>query len=410
MATGYGYPEFGGNAELRSLILHSKAGDDLRVDGPPQRDYEFIMDILLDIFKPARWEIPEDFLTYSHYERVVLQLDWTSSPGYPYCRSFPNNGALFKVVDGKPSPDRLRYYWEIMQYKLYNNIPDKIRVFIKGEPLKQQKVDKKQYRLISSVSVIDQIIDHMLFGVMNQKLIDNYPELPTRIGWSPYNGGYRLMPNQKWLAIDKSKWDWTVKPWMLEMEFELRKRLCNNMQKEWFDLAVKRYKHLFYEPEFITSNGITFKQREPGIMKSGCVNTISTNSIIQVILHARVCIDLGNDVYPIFVMGDDTLQYPVGNVKEYVDKLSEYCLVKHYKEVNEFAGLEFKQNGVIEPLYKGKHAYTILHLNPSYLREIADSYMLLYHRSGDKDFFRCLFEAMGLTLPTEQRLDEIWAN
>lgn len=410
MSAEYGFPEFGGSAEMRSLILHSKAGEGLRTDHPNQRDYEHIMGILTDWFSAARWSIPEDFLEYSHYLRVVMQLDWTSSPGHPYCRTAPSNGILFRVKDGIPDQDKIDYYWNLVQYKIAHKIPDKIRIFIKGEPLVAKKVQNKQYRLISSVSVIDQIIDHMLFGPMNTNIIRNYPELPTRIGWSPFDGGYRMIPKTKWLAIDKSKWDWTVKPWMLDMELELRIRLCSNMNETWRELACLRYRHLYNNPEFICSNGITFKQITPGIMKSGCVNTITTNSIIQVLLHTRVCLELEQDIYPILVMGDDTLQYPVTNTGDYVDKLKEYCLVKHFKNANEFAGVEFKQDGTVEPLYKGKHAYTLLHLNPEYLQEIAASYTLLYHRSSDKTFFRSLFEDMGITIPTESRQDEIWES
>lgn len=410
MSEGYGFPQFGGAAEMRSLILHSAAGEGLRTDYPNQRDYEHIMNILVEWFSAAKWSIPEDFLEFSHYLRVLMQLDWTSSPGHPYCRNAPTNGILFKVKEGRPDTERIMHYWELVRFKISEKIPDKIRIFIKGEPLVAKKVLNKQYRLISSVSVIDQIVDHMLFGVMNQNIIDNYPELPTRIGWSPYNGGYRMLPKSKWLAIDKSKWDWTVKPWMLEMELELRMRLCSNMTEKWRELACERYKSLFDNPEFICSNGITFRQKQPGIMKSGCVNTISTNSIIQVLLHTRVCIELGQDIYPIFVMGDDTLQHPVANTKEYVDKLSEYCIVKHHKNANEFAGVEFKEDGTVEPLYKGKHAYTLLHMNPEYLQEIAASYTLLYHRSSDRKFFRGLFEDMGVSIPTESRQDEIWES
>lgn len=395
---------------MRSLIQHAKAGNDLREDLPAKRDFENILQVMEEWFAPARWSIPTDFLEYSHYKRVVMSLDWTSSPGYPYMRNATTNGNLFSVVDGVPCEDKLLYYWAFVQTKIQENFPDKIRLFIKPEPLKESKIRNKQYRLISSVSIIDQIIDHMLFADINQKLISHHAELPTMVGWSQYNGGYRLIPRTPWIAIDKTKWDWTVKTWMLEIELELRIRLCNNMTPRWLELASWRYKSLFEHPEFICSNGYTFRQRKEGVMKSGCVNTITTNSIIQVILHVRACLETNQDIYPILVMGDDTLQHPLDDLKSYLDKLGEFCLVKHHKHANEFAGMEFHRNGNVEPLYKGKHAFTLLHMDPKYIQEVASSYSLLYQRSNRKQFMRQLFNDMGITIPTENRINQIWES
>lgn len=394
---------------MRSLLFHSKASEGLREDTPDTRTYKIIMTILQDWFKAAEWSIPSDFLTFEHYSRVLNKLDWTSSPGYPYMRKAPTNGILFKVVDGKPSTDRVHHFWDIVQCVIQERSSDPIRMFIKPEPLKAKKVESKQYRLISSVSVVDQIIDHMLFGDFNQKIIENFMDLPTKVGWAPYNGGYRIIPPRKWMAIDKSKWDWTVKIWQLSMELELREALCQNPTSEWKELALWRYKELFVKPEYICSNGVMFRQKQPGVMKSGCVNTITTNSILQVLLHVRVCLETNQDITDIMSMGDDTLQAPVADEAAYVAKLAEYCLVKHHIHDNEFAGNLFQPDNV-EPLYRGKHAYTLLHCNPSYVNEIAQSYALLYHRSIHKQKIRELFQDTGIELPSEDKCDLIWES
>lgn len=357
-------------------------------------------------FGRFRWSIPEDFLQYSHYIRVVRALDKTSSPGFPYLRNCMTNAQFFGCREDEFDNEKLSYVWQLVQDRLQERDADPIRVFIKQEPHKKKKLDSKTYRLISSVSVVDQIIDHMLFDEFNGYLVDNNFDLPTKGGWTPMKGGYRLIPKANWVAVDKSKWDWTVKLWLFEMELDFRVRTCKNLTDQWLDLAKWRYTKLFKDPEFITSNGICFKQRKPGVMKSGCVNTLPTNSIMQIILHIRVCRMLGIPVSNIFSLGDDTLQEMIEMLKPYLSLLAEFCLVKHYKFDHEFAG--FRYADTIEPLYKGKHAFQLLHLDEKWLDEVSHSYTLLYHRSQDRDFIRSVFDSLGADMASLQKCDAIW--
>lgn len=360
------------------------------------------------LFRDCRWKIPDDFMQRTHYERVVCErLDWTSSPGYPYMRRAPTNSDLFEVVDGVPSESALEFMWNVVQQQLADRTADPIRLFVKPEPHKLKKLEQGRYRLISSVSVVDQIIDHMLFATMNSAMVENHVFIPPKVGWAPVRGGWRLIPGQKWMALDKSAWDWTVQPWFCEMTLELRSRLCVNLTDEWLDLATWRYKQLFVSPMLITSGGYLLRQRNPGVMKSGCVNTITDNSIMQVLLHLRVCLEIDEDPGPLYTMGDDTLQKPVSDVTAYIDQTSMYSLVKEVTMANEFAGNRFIGNRV-EPLYKGKHAYTLLHLNPEILGSLAQSYTLLYHRSSYRDLMEKVFLQMGQEIPSRRYRDAIF--
>lgn len=367
-----------------------------------------IMDSLVQIYGEAKWELPADFMEKSHFERVVrTRLDWNSSPGYPYLRRAPTNRILFKVEDGEPDQSQVDRLWQALQMRLINRDSDYIRLFIKPEPHKLKKLEQMRYRLISSVSVLDQIIDHMLFGDMNDKLIENWPMLPNRPGWSQLVGGWRAMPVETWLATDKSGWDWSAQGWLFETVLELRMRLCTNVTPEWIDLATWRYRQLFGNPSFITSGGLVLRQRRPGVQKSGCVNTISDNSMMQVILHLRVCRTLGIPPGPLLTMGDDVLQQAPDRENDYLDMLNQFCHVKQAAHVNEFAGFRF-QGKSVEPLYKGKHAFALLHLNEEYLPQLCDSYVLLYHRSAYRDYIRRLFQEMGLEVRPLEWFDAVY--
>lgn len=361
-------------------------------------------------YREAEWSVPEDFLTKAHYRRAVARLDWKSSPGYPYCYSAATNGDWFKVVDGVPNEGRLEEMWIQVQSRLKGEVgPDPIRLFVKPEPHKLKKIETGRFRLISSVSVADQIIDHMLFGDMNDALIGNWPMHPSKPGWSQLNGGWKLVP-PRWVALDKSAWDWTARVWLLELCLALRMLLCRNLNEEWVRLARQRYTELFQNPEFTTSGGLILRQRRPGAMKSGCVNTIADNSIMQYFLHLRVCIEGGHEIGELWSMGDDTLQEPIDRPREYFGALSQFCIVKEIVKASEFAGCRFIGRR-IEPLYKGKHAFVIRHLNdsdPEVAQQFAEAYQLLYHRSADRAWMNGLLRGMGFKLRSGWYCDAIY--
>jgi len=362
---------------------------------------------LLTRWASARWEIPIDFMEKTHFERVVRNLDWTSSPGYPWLLQHTTNAAMFRVREGVPDQQALEAVWQVVMNRLVERDSDPIRLFIKPEPHKEKKIVNKAYRLISSVSVIDQIIDGMLFGVMNERVIDNHLMLPGKVGWSPYVGGWKIMPAVGNVSLDKSAWDWSVNSWIVQELLGLRIDLCENINQKWVDLATWRYKALYDKPEFVTSGGLLLRQKQPGVIKSGCFNTIVDNSIAQDLLHVRVCVESGCEVGDLMSMGDDTTQRDFSWRKQYEVLLGQYCHLKSSVERTEFAGHRFERS-FIEPLYKGKHAYNILHLDDKNGQEIAASYALLYHRSRHQKFIRGVLSRMGYGLPSLGMLDVIY--
>nr|QZZ63363.1 hypothetical protein [Leuven Sobemo-like virus 3] len=384
------------------MLYHCGLREGLRKDPPSDKIRNMVLLRAESVFDPLYWEIPADFCSYSHYLRVLDKLDMSSSPGYPYMRRSPTNAILFRVDEnGVKSEESVNYVWQVVRQRLDGfTEADPIRLFVKQEPHKLIKIEQGRYRLISSVSVVDQIIDHMLFDEMNDKIVKSWLENPIKIGWSSLNGGWKAFPPGKRFAIDKSSWDWTVQMWILELCLAIRLRLCKTtgpLLDNWVAIAKYRYMQLYGNPLFITSGGLLLRQLQEGVQKSGCVNTLADNSIAQWILHCRVCIERNvepND-FDLWAMGDDTSQSLVE--PGYLDWLGEFCIVKECQQAREFCGMRF--NGInVEPLYKGKHAFNLLHLNPAYEADVANSYTLLYHRSCHRDWMRSLFESMGLKI------------
>lgn len=369
-----------------------------------------IMVRMLDLFEPLRFDIPADFLQYSHFLRVVMNIDWTSSPGYPYMLGCPTNGQFFGVVNGLPSDERCEQIYELVKMRLRDRDCDPIRLFIKPEPHKLKKLEQGAYRLISSVSVIDQLIDHLLFAEMNSLVVEHCLEVPAKVGWCQLNGGWKMMPQKGWVSLDKSRWDWSAQPWVFQFLLKFRIESCltrGEMFECWKALAEWRYGCLFGRALFVNSGGWLLRQRTPGVMKSGCVNTIVDNSFAQVVLHLRVCLELGKPTHPLMAMGDDTIQKDFEGFDEYVEALGRFCHVKQVVKGVEFAGHRFKAT-IIEPLYRGKHAFTLLHLADAVRDQTLQSYALLYHRSSVAPFMRSLIRRMGVEPPPSWFLDDIY--
>lgn len=357
------------------------------------------------IMQPVKWRIPEDFLTYEHFKRCVLDLEWTSSPGYPYCLTHPTNSIMFGVDEkGKPSEAAICCAWVQVQQRLIDRDSDPVRLFIKPEPHTEKKLAVGRYRLISSVSVIDQLIDAMLFGEMNHLIIKKNFYTPVKAGWVPYVGGWKAVPAGRMVSSDNSAWDWTVQPWLLEVELELRQRLCENVNNLWKDLSQWRYRKLFEDNIFITSGGLLLKQLQPGVMKSGCYNTIATNSMMQLLLHLRVAIETDSEIEEMWIMGDDVMLTP--QQVKYFDLLSQFCILKQVDDATEFAGMRFYGYRV-EPQYHGKHCFNLLHQDEQWHSQMAASYALLYHRSKHRGLMRHILKEIA-DIPSVDFIDQIW--
>lgn len=393
---------------MKSLAYHGARRDGLRTDCN-QVEFDSLVSEMVQLYRAASWRLPDDFLTKEHYGRIVREkIHWQSSPGYPYCLNSPTNEAFFEVKDGQPSALALERVWCLVKHRLGELDCDPIKLFVKPEPHSARKIQRGAFRLISSVSVIDQIIDQMLFAPMNDAIVENYMLVPSKIGWSPYKRGYAMVP-PNWISIDKSSWDWSVQPWIFEVILQVRAELCINSDspafERWEELAKFRYKKLFGEPIFVTSGGVLLKQREPGVQKSGCVNTISDNSMAQDILHLRVCREMGVKAPAQWSVGDDTYGQPVDDMRKYINLLSQYSHVKSADRSGEFVGFSFK-NG-IQPMYVGKHAFNILHVRESVVPEFVPAYHLLYAKGRMPAVFLKALNQLGQN-PGKSWLRLIW--
>lgn len=345
----------------------------------------------MEAYREATWSLPTDFLSFEHFERVVSRLESRSSPGWPLMREAPTIGEwLGRDALGRCDSVQMARLWKLVQTRLDGESPnDDIRLFIKREPHKLSKILEGRYRIIFSVALVDQVVWHMLFDSQNDREIEVHSRIPSKAGWTPSRGGWRRLISAypgPYTSIDKSQWDWGCPMWVLWSDLRIRAQLCRDHQSPLFDrwlrIAKAQYAQVFEKPVLRLSDGRRFMQKQGGLMKSGLVNTIATNSRAQWLLHAMAWVRSGGDVNAIpelGSMGDDTFQ--LGEASErYVSELQHLgCEVKEVDsgDVMVFAGHAITAEACV-PSYAKKHWFALMHANPTVLPEMLDSYIRNY--------------------------------
>jgi hypothetical protein len=183
---------------------------------------------------------------------------------------------------------------------------DPVRLFVKQEPHTLKKINEGRYRLISSVSLVDQIVERMLFGPQNRAEIALWDTIPSKPGM-----GLTLKSQARKIfgdllvkhthcpayEADISGFDWTVQDWELWADVEIRIKLCSagvNLAQ-----CMRNRFYCFMNSVFQLSDGTLIQQCSPGVMKSGSYCTSSTNSRVRCLMAEIIgspwCIAMGDD-------------------------------------------------------------------------------------------------------------------
>lgn len=288
------------------------------------------------------------------------------------------------------SSTRLQIVKDVVKLRFQNLLKgeddaDAIHCFVKNEPHKLGKIEEGRLRLISGVSMIDGIVDKMLFGEFFDAALMAVGKTPVLMGWSPIMGdGAKMLLGQfpdGVVSVDKSAWDWTVPGWMVDawMEFILE---MYHGYPEWFLSLIRlRFRLLFEEAVFRIGNDVR-KQEVKGIMKSGCFLTYLLNSLGQIILHYLVCDMMGidpEDCMP-WCAGDDTVQnasFDFNAYAEFVRILGFKPKIQPLARHIEFIGFLMDSERVV-PAYWRKHLFLMKYLDEAHASESLDAYQLLY--------------------------------
>lgn len=262
---------------------------------------------------------------------------------------------------------------------------DPIRVFVKHEPHKKEKLAEGRLRLISAVSLVDTMCDRIMFGGLAKKIVQSVGRTPVMLGWAPLRGGSRFISSRfgklRTRPVDMRAWDWTVDEKMVLAMKKVIKELFIGAPDSFDYWLEHRWEQLFRHAVFQFGDGTAVQQPGWGIMKSGCYLTIVLNSIGQLLAHYDVLESLGlvGD-YRKVIMGDDRTIQDFPEFELYRQRTIERGYLMKPTEATDdvyFCGFIFR-DGFSWPEYRDKHCYVITHTPLDKLAELLQSYQLLY--------------------------------
>jgi len=276
---------------------------------------------------------------------------------------------------------------------------DPIYTFIKDEPHKREKLDKGRFRIISGVSLVDNLIERLLFSKLNKLEIELNEYIPYKPGMGLHDQGQEALyswfiarqAEYKLCSTDVSGWDWSVPLWLLLLDLMYRSRFCAG-SKPWFLLAKARFQCMALKV-FQLPSGKMFEQLIACILPSGSYLTSSTNSHMRLMLSIIVQLLLGVDEEceaEGCQMGDDALERYLEGMMDVYIQLGFTVKGVDVKPPNEFSFCsthwEGRPHG--EPESWAKTLFRFLHKNVS--DPLYETYRLQFirdirHHPGKED-------------------------
>lgn len=253
-------------------------------------------------------------------------------------------------------------------------VRDPVRIFIKMEPHKKSKIATGKLRIISGVSLIDQIVERLLGGNQNEAEIAAWKTCPSKPGIDLSDEGLYHMSSYfkkellrgRIMETDISGWDWSVKLWELLFDAECRRRLAGGIAGGAFDHFLKMQAYAVANSVFYLPDGDLVAQIDAGGQLSGSYWTSSTNSRMRVGL-SLVARQMAGYVLMgaigVCAMGDDSTEQEYEGVSSAIEKLGH--LVKYLKFNNQVEGISFcshewMENGLAKPETVWKTFYRFL--------------------------------------------------
>ncbi|UIX27226.1 RNA-dependent RNA polymerase [Cotton bunchy top virus 2] len=388
---GFGWPQFGPKAELKSLQLQAARWLDRAQSAqiPSQEQRERVIKKTVEAYASCRTNGPAatrgDELSWPDFiedlKQAVLSLEPDAGVGVPYIgyglpthRGWVEDPTLLPVLtrlvfDRLQKMSKASFETMTAEELVQSGLCDPIRLFVKGEPHKQAKLDEGRYRLIMSVSLVDQLVARVLFQNQNKREIALWRAIPSKPGFGLSTDGQtrefiEILANQtsttpddvvgRWreflVPTDCSGFDWSVADWMLTDELEVRNRLTvhNNALTQRLRACWLR---CISNSVLCLSDGSLLAQRVAGVQKSGSYNTSSSNSRIRV-MAAYHC-----GASWAMAMGDDALESVDTNLEAYK---SLGFKVEVSGEL-EFCSHIFMSPDLAIPVNRAKMLYKLIH-------------------------------------------------
>lgn len=414
----YGWPERGAKAERDSLFLQAsrfrwtetpagikEACDELAREYPSTRCYPCL--------RGSQWdkeEVAEQIAQIAEQE-----INPAASPGVPLAVLGATNRTVLDSHMDLVVIAAMERLMKLSEYELIHSdlrprdlvnlgFCDPVRLFVKQEPHPVKKLHQRRFRLISSVSLVDQLVERILFGPQNRSEIIHWSKIPSKPGmglsverqsallWDDVSFKHSRCPAAE---ADISGFDWSVQWWELVADVAMRVRLTNASERLKMAMASRFY--CLGNSVFQLSNGELWEQQLPGLMKSGSYCTSSSNSRIRCLMAkligAEWCIAMGDDSVEAYVAGAKDKYSVLGHeCKDYIPcetdasgNLKSFNFCSHYVSKNRYYLATWAKT--LYRFLSSDHEsfediYNELHTNPNWAR--IHKYLRRIGRTCDK--------------------------
>lgn len=308
-------PDKSAEAAVRSFKIQYASFAAGAHDPPPAEKLEPVLQAMVE-------EYPKVYLDVGRLASILTDelanVKLTASPGLPLMRDHPTNADVFNNLGYDHVHAVVMCRLELLTEYTVDQIKamsaeelcaaglvDPVRVFVKNEVHSTKKVDEGKYRLIMSVSLIDQLVERVINGALDRKEIGQWSDLPSKPGMGLHDEGLQCLSEtfkamEVAMGSDMSGFDWHTSQWMLDADAECRAAATGNESE---DFHLKRAQ-LVGNSVFVFGDGRVYAQRITGLQKSGTKTTSSGNSRIRVILAKLV----GGINTKVCAMGDDAVE------------------------------------------------------------------------------------------------------
>jgi len=285
--------------------------------------------------------VGEEMLGAAVWERLVL-LDKSEIGEWFANGNMTHNHMQVALGEDPLDPESIPAAWKLVD----EGLTGPIRLFIKNEPHSAAKAAQQRWRLISSVEVVDQLVERFLHWEQNEREILQWESLPVKAGMGLDDQSLRVLVDNVGefkhpKCTDASGWDWCVQysSYRLFVEHRLtlaKRSLCargllGGLAVTGFLARTMRSRAAcLMMSAFVLSDGHVFVQVDPGIQKSGSFCTASSNSYMRWFLARLV------GASHAICMGDDAIEEGSG-----LWDPSLYTEMGYRIELSEHEGIDF---------------------------------------------------------------------
>lgn len=337
------------------------------------------------MFISIKARLNRDWDSRATFDKVLLDLDKSSSPGWPLCKEATTIERWLYNGNFYPDVYRSEQLWRMVQAVFAGTYFHAFKIFIKQEPHTVAKARQSRWRLIMMSSLPVQVAWHMAVGHLLKQTIRKTGDHPLRHGMVYYGGGWKRFHEENLLlgrfyALDMSAWDWNSHWWAYDAMKQLYVRMTIGSTPKWEKVLDLLFEDAFRSKKIILPGGEIMQQiDEGGLMPSGLVPTIDLNGgasqLVDILARCRLGMPID---YCQVRTGDDALIRQPVSVEAYVSELQRAgCVVKEHFSCEEFMGFEIRDNGFF-PKYLGKHIMNLKFQKPELLKDSLDGYLRIY--------------------------------